>query len=558
MWSSPEQRSSGKLGFANLVPLNCTREMAEVAAMGQSVSVQNLEQPVSRREFFRGRRPVQVATWNVRSLVESAGGDPRICRSRPRQAPEVSSVVDRKLDLMVNELRRYRVSVAAIQETKWYGSDVWEAQGYTFLHSGRVLPVGEGPAVRNEGVGIALDERAAAAWKEAGKVWKAVSSRIIMARLKLISVGQRRAGGSRETKSTYISILSVYAPTAKAPPATKQKFMEDLQDVVNEIPTSDVMLFLGDLNARVGSAIGSNDVWRGVRGRHGVGRCNEAGEKLLEFCSLNQLTIMNTWFEKKRHHLTTWKHPATKESHMIDYVIMRADQRVLCVDVQVMRGANCWSDHSMVRAKVIFRLPHLKKVSPSTLPLAVHTLRRVQNRQSYEECVKTCLTDQPHDSNKPVSDNWEILKSCIISAAETAVGRGRKKQPDWFLDAVDTLQPLLDQKNAAYSRFLQANSVATKKEFRKHQRAVKHAVDAAKEEWISKVSGEAEKARKDGRQRWMYVRQLQMAFRGRRPRRPAALRKENGELTTSLEEVEKRWHSHFSKILKFLVSTIVM
>ena len=92
----------------------------------------------------------------------------------------------------------------------------------------------------------------------------------------------------------------------------KQKFMEDLQDAVNEISASDVMLLLGDLNARVGSANGSNDVWRGVRGTHGVGRCNEAGEKLLEFCSLNQLTIMNTWFEKKRHHLTTWKHPATK------------------------------------------------------------------------------------------------------------------------------------------------------------------------------------------------------------------------------------------------------
>ena len=141
---------------------------------------------------------------------------------------------------------------------------MWEAQGYTFLHSGRALLVGEGPAVRNEGVGIILDERAAAAWKEAGEVWKAVSSCIIIAQLKLIDVGQRRAGGSRGTKSTYISILSVYAPTAKAPPATKQKFME--VHAVNEIPASDVMLLLGDFNARVGSANGSNDVWRGVRG----------------------------------------------------------------------------------------------------------------------------------------------------------------------------------------------------------------------------------------------------------------------------------------------------
>ena len=82
-------------------------------------------------------------------------------------------------------------------------------KGYTFLHSGRPLPVGEGPAVRKEGVGIALDERATAAWKEAGQVWNAVSSRIVTARLKLTSVGQRRAGGSRETRSTHIYILSV-------------------------------------------------------------------------------------------------------------------------------------------------------------------------------------------------------------------------------------------------------------------------------------------------------------------------------------------------------------
>ena len=65
MWSSPEQRSSGKLGFVNLVPLNCTREMAEVAAMGQSVSSQSMVQPSSRRELFRGRRPVQVTSSHV-------------------------------------------------------------------------------------------------------------------------------------------------------------------------------------------------------------------------------------------------------------------------------------------------------------------------------------------------------------------------------------------------------------------------------------------------------------------------------------------------------------
>ena len=53
-------------------------------------------------------------------------------------------------------------AVVAIQETKWFGKDVWQADGHTSLHSGRPLPKDGEPAVRNEGVGILLDERATA------------------------------------------------------------------------------------------------------------------------------------------------------------------------------------------------------------------------------------------------------------------------------------------------------------------------------------------------------------------------------------------------------------
>ena len=57
---------------------------------------------------------------------------------------------------------------------------------YIFLHSGRPLPGDQERASRNEGVGIALDEKATLAWKNAGEVWEAVSSRIISARLKWV------------------------------------------------------------------------------------------------------------------------------------------------------------------------------------------------------------------------------------------------------------------------------------------------------------------------------------------------------------------------------------
>ena len=57
------------------------------------------------------------------------------------------------------------MSIAAAQEISWLGKDVWKAQGYTLLHSGCPLPQNVGAAVRNEDVGIALDERATVAWK---------------------------------------------------------------------------------------------------------------------------------------------------------------------------------------------------------------------------------------------------------------------------------------------------------------------------------------------------------------------------------------------------------
>lgn len=135
-----------------------------------------------------------TATWNVRSLVEDTG-DERICR---RNAPLDHSGVDRKLDFLADELQKCRVDVAGIQETKWFGNDVWPARGgFTFLHSGRPLPVDGQPARRNEGVGILLNATMTKSWKRGGSTWRAVSSRIVSARLLIAAKGDRLPGGGR-------------------------------------------------------------------------------------------------------------------------------------------------------------------------------------------------------------------------------------------------------------------------------------------------------------------------------------------------------------------------
>ena len=54
---------------------------------------------------------------------------------------------------------------------------------------------------------------------------------------------------------------------------------------------------------------------------------------------------------------------------------------------------------------------------------------------------------------------------------------------------------------------------------------------------------------KDGRVRWNCIHRLQRISAGRRPVRPTAALKEDGELTQGPTEVLERWHQHFKKLL---------
>ena len=132
-------------------------------------------------------------------------------------------------------------------------------ESYTILHSGRPVP-DESPLLRGEGVGIVLDPALTAAWREAGEEWKAVSPR---ARLKM---GPGQSDGAKPP--IYITVVSVYAPTFRTPVEVKEKFYSDLQTTLDEVSEHDLLLVVGDFNARVGSTErgGSGETWTGVRG----------------------------------------------------------------------------------------------------------------------------------------------------------------------------------------------------------------------------------------------------------------------------------------------------
>ena len=66
--------------------------------------------------------------------------------------------------------------------------------------------------------------------------------------------------------------------------------------------------------------------------------CEELGWRgVLRVCGINQLSIMNTWFQKKKQHYSSWTHPGTRCSSMVDFVVVRSSDCRFCLDAQVMR-----------------------------------------------------------------------------------------------------------------------------------------------------------------------------------------------------------------------------
>ena len=198
-----------------------------------------------QRANHQGQHKLNIGCWNMRTLVEAeVDVATAVARTGARGV-----AVDRKATLMVHELKRFKMNITGISETKWFGNNVYDVEGFTIIYSGRPIPDKGGRVEYNEGVGVVLDPKMSIAWRSSGEEWKAVSSRIVTVRLRFeISRGV--------ASPTFATIVSVYAPTHRAPQLQERKdlFYNDLQSAIDSIHKNDILLLVGDFNARVGSS----------------------------------------------------------------------------------------------------------------------------------------------------------------------------------------------------------------------------------------------------------------------------------------------------------------
>ena len=116
----------------------------------------------------KGECQLQFATWNVRSLVNVFGP---IETAFARGVRTSTDVDDRRIDIVVGELKRLGIEGARLQGTRWFGQETYVVGDALVLTSGRPLPSDGDALVRGEGVAVVLRSRGLRAWKAGGSHW---------------------------------------------------------------------------------------------------------------------------------------------------------------------------------------------------------------------------------------------------------------------------------------------------------------------------------------------------------------------------------------------------
>ena len=252
----------------------------------------------------------------------------------------------------------------------------------------------------SSGIAILIDQK----WKSKIESYTYINDRIISVRFK--------------TCRNYLTVIGGYA-LKKGKKEETEEFYDTLQKEVYKWNKTDYLI-VSDLNARVG-----NNAIAGAVGVFGEQHKNSNGESLIMFATSNDLKITNTFFRKKDINKFTWN--ARGSRSIIDYVIANNKISKQVQDVHVYRGADIYSDHYLLIAKITIPARWRKIKNPLKSNEEVFKIYLLQ-----DDSVKTLYQNRLNqrlqliEINENIEKEWENIKYCIEEAAKEALGKKRK------------------------------------------------------------------------------------------------------------------------------------
>ena len=356
------------------------------------------EEGVERCHVSLWKKPIIIGSWNVRTM-RSIG----------------------KLQLLFREMVRMKVSVMGLSEVRWRDSGYFDSGDHRIVYSGGTC----GQA----GVAVVLNASA----KRSLISYTPVSSRILICRL--------------NTKPLVTTLIQVYAPTSTHEMEESEQFYNDVQAIIDTTRRDDLLLVMGDFNAKVGDQLDSDC---GI-GKFGLGNRNGNGDLLAEFCRANDLFLCNTSFQHPERRRYTWVSPDGETRNQIDYFAALKRHRRHILDSKAYPGADCDSDHIPVCTKVRVRL-HKQTKESRVIRYNLDSLKDPSIAAMYAVATKNrfeALSVETDSETQP-EDLWQAIKEVYHDVAKSVLGnRRRVKRKQWITP--ETLE-VVDKKRLAHQR----------------------------------------------------------------------------------------------------------
>ena len=271
----------------------------------------------------------------------------------------------------MKSIDEYNLDLLGITETHMPGTGTEVLpNGFLLFYSGRA------DGHKRQGVGLTLSKRI----KNSLISYTPVSQRVITARL--------------HSRHINISVVVAYAPTEGSCDSDKDEFYQQLEDTLSSLPRYDIKLLLGDFNARIGT---DHSSWPGIIGKHSLhSSANDNGTRMLDLCTMNELTIGGTLFEHRNIHKGTWRSPDGRTVTQIDNICISTRWNHSLLDVKSCRGADIGSDHYLVRRFLRIKLNNNRaQKSASVRAPALERLRDRSKVMEYNEALSQRFHQSP-------------------------------------------------------------------------------------------------------------------------------------------------------------------
>ena len=181
---------------------------------------------------------------------------------------------------------------------------------------------------------------------------------------------------------------------------------------------------------------------------------------------------------------------------MIDFIITRFRDKMDIYSTRAMRGANCWTDHQMLRSKVAFRIRQKHNRQGTSKPTKLNTakLSTTSHMESFEQEMDSALAQWEEKGNSTPDEKWTALQQVVYNTAKTYLSKPDRKNQDWFNPNDQELQTLRSRRDQAHQRVLQTRSTRSYKAYKDACRLLQKHTRALKSDWWERKAVELQRA----------------------------------------------------------------